>query len=201
MIKAGIFDVGGVLHDSSAQYIFADIKATLEIGEEALQSAWHKPFQLLTKGSITEKEFWNRFTKRANVTKPLPKESLLLRAFVTHYGRHDDVLHIVRNLKRRGLRVAVLSNTIHSHAEYQYKIGIYQQFDVVVLSSETGIEKSTPEAYCVTLEKLKTKPIETFLVDDEAVYVEAANKLGIHGILYQDTNQFLKELRNLAVKI
>lgn len=201
MMKAGIFDVGGVLHDSSTPHIFSDIKATLEIDEKALQSAWHKPFQLLTKGSITEKEFWNRFTKRANVTKPLPKESLLLRAFVKHYGRRDDVLRIVNNLKQQGVRVAVLSNTIAPHAEYQRKIGIYKQFDVVVLSSETGLDKSAPGAHDLTLAKLKMKPSETFLVDDEAKYVEAANKLGIHGILYQNPNQLLNEIRDLGIKI
>lgn len=201
MIKAGIVDVGGVLHDSSTPYIFADIKTTLKIDENALQSAWSKPIQLLTIGSITEKEFWNIFTKRVKVTKPLPRESLLLRAFIKYYGRHDDVLYIVRNLKRQGLKMAVLSNTIQPHAKYQHKIGIYQQFDVAVLSNEVGIAKPAPEAYQLTLEKLKVKPAEAFFVDDAGENVEAAVKLGIHGILYQNSIQLIKALHRLGIEI
>lgn len=200
-MKAGIFDVGGVLHDSSTQHIFADIKTTLEIDEKTLQNAWCKPYQLLVKGSITEKDFWNIFTERAKVTKPLPKESLLLRAFIKHYGRHGDVLRIVKTLKQRNYKLAVLSNSVQPHVDYQYKIGMYQHFDVIVLSNEIGIEKPAPEAYYLTLEKLNVKPTEAFFVDDAAKNVEAANKLGIHGILYQNTNQFLNELQNLGIKI
>lgn len=67
MIKAGIFDVGGVLHDTSCDYIFKDVMQALEITEEVLKEAWFEIIDRLGKGEITENEFWHLFLKKPKV--------------------------------------------------------------------------------------------------------------------------------------
>jgi len=103
MIKVGIFDVGGVLHETSGNYIFQDIMKTLNITGEVLKKAWYEIIDKLGKGEITEKEFWRLFLKKVDTNKPLPKESLLLREFIKHYNRNDNVINLVSRLKKQWL--------------------------------------------------------------------------------------------------
>lgn len=201
MIKAGIFDVGGVLHDTSGDYIFKDIMQTFKITEEVLRKAWFEIIDRLGKGEITENEFWHLFLKKTKSNKSLPKESLFLKRFIKHYNRNDDVINLVKRLKNNGYKVAVLSNSIKPHAEYQYKIGIYQNFDIVVLSHEVGMLKPDLKIYEYILKKLLIKPEETFFVDDKLNNIEAAAKLGINGIFFKNIKQLETELEKLGVKI
>ena len=201
MIKAVIFDVGGVLHGSSGNYIFQDIMQTFEITEEVLREVWSEIIGKLGKGEITENEFWRLFLKKIKSNKPLPKESLLLREFIKHYDRNDDVINLVKRLKNNSYKVAVLSNSIKPHAEYQYKIGIYRNFNIVVLSHEVGMQKPDLKIYKYLLRKLRVKPEEAFFVDDKLNNVEAASKLGIHAVLFKNIKQLEIELEKLGVKI
>lgn len=201
MIKVGVFDVGGVLHETSGDYIFQDIMQTLEITEEVLRETWFKIIDKLGKGEITENEFWRLFLKKIKSNKPLPKESLLLRAFIKHYHRNDDVINLIKRLKSNDYKVAILSNSIKPHAEYLYKIGIYQNFDIVVLSHEVGMQKPNLEIYKYLLKKLLVKPEEVFFVDDKLNNTEAAAKLGIHAILFKNIKQLEIELKELGIKI
>ncbi len=201
MIKAGIFDVGGVLHDTSIKYIYPDIITTLGITKEAFDKAWKRLINRFGKGDISEKEFWKVFIKQTQAVKPLPKESLFLREFIKHYNRHDNVLSLVQKLKRNGYKVAILSNSIPPHARYQYEIGIYQNFDVVVLSHEIGIQKPDPEIYTLTLEKLGISAPEAFFVDDDNANVEPAIKLGMHGLVFTSYRVLCNDLQKLGLKI
>jgi len=201
MIKAGIFDVGGVLHKSSGTYIFQDIIQTFEINEKVFKKAWYEIIDKLGKGEITEKEFWRIFMEKTKSSKPLPKRSPLLREFIKHYDRNNDVINLVKRIKNNGYQVAVLSNSIKPHADYQYKIGIYQNFDVVVLSHEVGMQKPDPEIYKYLLRKLQLEPNETFFVDDDVNNVETAAQLGMYGIHFQNIKQLESELIALGVKI
>lgn len=200
MIKAGIFDVGGVLHDASTKYIYPDIITTLGITKEAFDKVWKRLINLFGKGEISEEEFWKVFIKQTQSTKPLPKESLFLREFIKHYNRHEDVLSLVQKLKRNGYRVAILSNSIPPHARYQYEIGIYQNFDVVVLSHEVGIQKPDPEIYALTLEKLGVTAAEAFFVDDLKANVDPAIKLGMHGLIFTKYKVLQDDLQGLGLR-
>lgn len=200
MIKVGIFDVGGVLHGSSGDYIFQDIINTLNVKEEILRKAWDKFIDKLGKGQINENEFWQQILKETKSKQKLPKESLLSREFIKHYNRNDAVIDLVNRLKNNGYKVAVLSNSIKAHSDYQYKIGIYQNFDEVVLSQEVGMQKPDSKIYKYLLKKLGIKAEEAFFVDDNVDNVKAAAKLGIKAILFKNVKQLEIELERLGVE-
>jgi putative hydrolase of the HAD superfamily len=201
MIKAVVFDVGGVLHETSGDFIFKDIMQTLEITEDVLKEAWFENINKLGRGEITEKEFWRLIVKKTKSKKPLPRESLLLREFINHYNRNDAAINLVNRLKTKGYKVAILSNTVKSHAYYQYEIGVYQNFDTVVLSHEIGMLKPDLEIYEYLLKKLQVKPEEVIFTDDKINNIEAAAKLGIHAILFKNIEQLKTELEKLGVKV
>ncbi len=127
--------------------------------------------------------------------------SIFLREYVRHFRVHQDVLDLVAALKRCGLRLAVLSNTIEPHARFLRRTGLFRHFDVLVLSNEVGMSKPDPQIYRHTLRLLESEasPERVFFVDDLAENVAAAAALGIHGIRFQSGAQLRAALRALGV--
>ena len=96
MIKAGIFDAGGVLHvyDDNDSHIKNDIQKTLGISPDVFEKAWKNITPLLQRGEIVEDEYWKRFLSATQTAKSLPKESLLVREFSKAFSPRQDVLAI-----------------------------------------------------------------------------------------------------------
>lgn len=111
---------------------------------------------------------------------------------------HKEVLGLALGLKKHGIKLAILSNTIPEHAEILKKFNIFDQFDISVLSYEVSLEKPDPRIYELALQKLDELPSETLLVDDKPEYVSAADLLGINGILYKNPKQLNKAVQKLV---
>ena len=99
---------------------------------------------------------------------------------------NKDVYQIAKSLKRKGYKLAICSNTTNAHRLLNTLMGTYRPFSLVILSSEIGIRKPNPKIYQITLEKLKVAPSEAIFIDNLERNINAANKLGIHGILFKN---------------
>ncbi|MEK7605510.1 MAG: HAD family phosphatase [Patescibacteria group bacterium] len=201
MIKAGIFDIGGVLLRWTNLPLFEDIDQTLLITEEQRNEHWLKYMNLLEVGKITEKEFWEGFIKDTGAKGELPEESLLQRRFKERLTIDEEVLKIPHELKGKGHKIAIISNTITPHAEAMKATTLFSGFDVVVLSNEIGHRKPGNEIFELTLSRLGVAPEESFFVDDLPVNADAASAFGIHGIVFHDRDQLRREITKLGVKI
>ncbi len=127
-------------------------------------------------------------------------ESLTEEEFRNHYI-HDDVMEIVKQLKNIQMPLAVLSNTVAEHALYLTQKGIYDEFDELIFSYQVNKRKPDPEIYLLALEKVEAAPHETFYVDDLQVNIDAANALGMHGILFTNAKDLEKELKKIGALV
>lgn len=200
-IKAAIFDVGGVLHSSEGEHIERDICITLGITHEQYKRGSEALLEQLQLGRINEERFWEQLVSITNAPNQLPGESLLGREFDRRYKVFTKVLEIVAALKKQGIKVAILSNTIETHAQINQSHGIYDPFEIRILSHQVGLAKPDPETYKLTLKKLKSSPEQTIFIDDKKEHVEAAKNLGIRGIQFQDAESLLQGLRGLGITI
>lgn len=155
MIKAGIFDVGGVLHSN----------------------------RLFAPGDFTQAHF-----------------TLNEEDFLEIYA-HREVLSLVRQLKNQNIHLAALSNTIEDHAVFLATMGIYDEFDELIFSYKVKLRKPDPRIFHIAIEKLRVKPDEVFFVDDLQENIDAANKLGIHGILFTSAEKLQNDLMEINVHI
>lgn len=195
MIKAVIFDVGGVLHTDENEFVKQDIIDTLSISEETYSRAYSRLVPQLGKGEISESEFWKQFLVETGSKKKLPSESLWQREYAKRFKKNLEVLKLVEKLKKSGLKLGILSNTIDPHAQVNRREGVFALFDEVVLSHEVGLRKPDPEMFKLILERLKVKPEEAVFVDDLVENVEAAKKLGIDSIIFVDQHQLSVDLK------
>lgn len=110
-----------------------------------------------------------------------------------------DVVKIVAHLAKK-YKLALLSN-----APSKLIRGILadndleKYFDIIIVSSEVGMVKPSPEIFKFALEKLAMEPSETIFIDDNIRHVEAAAKIGIHSIQFKSAEQLKTELASFNV--
>lgn len=201
MIKALIFDVGGVLHGYNSSAMHTDIQTTLGLSPAQERKAYYPLIHSLVKGKISEKEFWEEFVKISKPHNSFPGESLFLREFRKNYLLYQDVLDMVKALKKLGYILIILSNTIPPHANFNRKQGCYDGFDYCFLSNEIGMHKPDEEIYIFTLGKLDVKPDEIIFIDDNENNIAGAQKVGMYTIKFENAVQLEQQLNTFGVQI
>ena len=95
-----------------------------------------------------------------------------------------SVVDCVRRLRADGVRTALVTNNAAEFREgWRKSIPVDELFDVVVDSSEEGVRKPDPRIFERTLERLGVEAARAVFLDDYAGNVDAAQALGIRGVL------------------
>jgi HAD superfamily hydrolase (TIGR01509 family) len=81
------------------------------------------------------------------------------------------------------------------------KFDYHKLFCSVTYSFEVGVSKPDPQAFNLILEKLHVTPTECLFIDDSLRNVEAAAKLGINAIQFENSKQLKSELQKLKIKL
>jgi len=196
MIKAVIFDYGGVLKKEFP--LPMEIIEIYGIAEEELLSLKNETIplhRLLNQGRIIERDYWQEISKA--IKKPMPKdwEKLSREIYEKYFSLETELLKFARDLKKLGLKVAVLSNIAEFQAEIIRKHAGYEGFDIVVLSYEEKTDKPEKDIYLSTIKRLKVKPRECIFIDDRERNLLPAEELGMKTVLAKNTKQIIKDVR------
>lgn len=70
-------------------------------------------------------------------------------------------------------------------------------FDDMVFSHAVGMVKPNPEIFKLACERLEVEPNSTIMIDDVASYCDAATAVGMQAVVYQDFEQFKRELERI----
>ncbi|MCI0836310.1 MAG: HAD-IA family hydrolase, partial [Chloroflexi bacterium] len=106
-----------------------------------------------------------------------------------------EVLEIVRECKSK-LPVALMTNATSKLNQDLESLGIADLFDHVINASEVGSIKPEPEIYLHALKIARIDPHEAFFTDDMPENVEAAERLGYVGHVFETA----EGLRSALVK-
>jgi putative hydrolase of the HAD superfamily len=96
---------------------------------------------------------------------------------------YPDSLPTLRELRRRGVRSAIVSNCSYEAGAVVRELGIDQVVDTVILSCEVGLAKPEPAIFRLALDRLGAAADQAVLVDDRPENVESAEQLGLRGLL------------------
>ncbi|RLB04252.1 MAG: hypothetical protein DRG50_09155 [Deltaproteobacteria bacterium] len=199
MIKAVIFDWGGVLIDNPAPGLIAYFASSLGVTGEAINIAYGKFAPEFQKGLISEEILWERICSELGVRKPY-SPSLWTDAFREVYSPKEEMFTLASRLREKGYKVGLLSNTEVAAMNYFYEQG-YDMFDATVFSCAVGARKPERRIYEITLGRLGVQPEEAIFIDDRVDFIEGAEKVGINVILFKNPEQVRKELASFSIKI
>lgn len=196
MIKAVIFDLGGVVLKNAMAVVYKKTSETFNIDLETLKNQARPLTREWQINKIPSEEFWKRLAATLKVDAKSLKD-IWDKTFAENSLPNEEVMEIVKEIKERGYKVALLSNTVEPHENYNKKRGDFDLFPQVFLSNEIGMRKPDKNIYEYVAKAMGVKFEECVFIDDEEVNVEAARKLGIHAILFKNVTQLKEELEKV----
>lgn len=104
---------------------------------------------------------------------------------------------------KKSYRLVGLSNTNSIHAAWwQAPYGsLTGMLERLFVSHEIGVRKPDPRAYEIVLDYLKLRPEATIFIDDKEENVDAANRLGIKGLVMKSLPKLICDLRKLGIPV
>jgi putative hydrolase of the HAD superfamily len=195
-LRAVVFDFGMVLTGLPDASAHAQLLRLTGLNGAELEKYYWVDRHAYDEGKLTGFEFWQRLCADAGLKRSAEEIEELNQWDARMWTTQDPAMvkwHA--RLKECGLKTAILSNMGDSvHASITKAFPWLNEFDVLVWSYELGYAKPDPRIYLHTLDKLGTRPAETLFVDDKAANVEAAQALGIEGLVYSTMEKLKAEL-------
>ena len=206
-IDAVLFDFGGVFTESPFEAVE---RAGRELGAEPGQlgdilfGPYHEdtdhPWHRLERGELSLVDARLELIELGRRSGFDIDPFELLGGTVRQGGAREIFVECARSLRRRGYRTAMVTNNVRELREaWRRLIPVDELFERVIDSSEVGVRKPDPEIYRIALRELGgVEPDRSAFVDDYESNVEAARKLGIHGVLVgDDLERAIRDLEQL----
>lgn len=201
MIKAVVFDYFGVIGGAEKTGTTKRVADYFGVTEDEVKKFMGAVISDFRAGRISEKEMFFQMSKALG--KPISKSTdyLYRQGFREKFVIFPEMVKFVKELKAKGLKVGVLSNTVVPFVEIVNDMKGFEDFDVVINSCEVGFSKPDPRIYKLTLEKLDLLPEEVVFVDDREENVVAANNLGMRGVIYTGIEDLKTEIGKFNINV
>jgi epoxide hydrolase-like predicted phosphatase len=113
---------------------------------------------------------------------------------------NDDMVAFIHDLKNAGYPIAILTNNVKEFREWWWPLMDFEAvFNAIVDSHEVRMRKPNPDIYHHTMSRIGATPGRTVFLDDLHANVEAANALGMHGVLVEeDSTAAIAKARQLT---
>lgn len=182
-MKNIIFDYGNVLKSFEKEKVVSKFTDKKEEQEFLLNKVIHSPewgeYGLIDTGYLTHEQIINTINDRSN-----NKYKDLVTNFMKNYYKYmyfqEELLDIIKELKKQGYKIYLLSNT----NEFMYEKNLNQVeylFDGIVLSYKVHLLKPYEAIYKYLLDTYNLNPKESLFIDDREDNIKTANSLGING--------------------
>lgn len=201
MIKAIIFDLGGIIVPEKGNQIRKELCKYLNIKEKTFLHLFNPQIKILTTGKITLLNFYSYLKKRLKL--PIKPRNILkehLRLYKKYSTRKNKkVINLIKELKRK-YNVVSLSNTEIEIKNYNRRNGLFKIFDKKFNSTDLHLMKPDQEIFFKVLKTLKYTPKEVIFIDDKKINIIQARKIGINSILFKNFYQLKNNLTIMLYK-
>lgn len=196
-IKAVLFDYGGVICRigyapvSQTVYDMDDIESDPE-----LSAKFNGIIKRMARGKAKEDEISDLLREYGH-TIPEDVEPRWRATINELFFPDPKMLELLRDLKGRGITVALLSNVWPLSEKIIRENGWYAPFDQLTLSCRAGYAKPEKQIYEIALKKLAVPAEEVLFVDDLEWNLEPAKTLGMQTLLAESPEQVSEDVRKM----
>ncbi len=187
MLKAIIFDVGGVLirtHDWSGRQKWAARLglAADEFEDFVFNGIADRQAQL---GQMSSAEHWQGLARHFGLADG--DIAQLRRDFFAGDLLDEGLVDYIKRLRRAGYRTGLLSNAPDNARRLLTEdYPIIDHFDGVIISAEVGVMKPAPQIYQLAAASVGVAAVEALFVDDMPANVAGARAIGMAALHFND---------------
>jgi len=198
-ISALFWDVGGVLLTNAWDRTQRETAlAQFKLDTAEFQDRHEMVVSSFERGKITLDEYLDRtiFYRPRTFTK-----EEFCREMYSLSKPFADVLELAKKLAKSGrYQMATINNESRELNHYRIKnFGLQEIFSLFVSSCFVGLRKPEGGIYRLALEITQNQPEQCCFIDDRALNLESAARLGMHAIHMQNASQLEQELHKLGV--
>lgn len=198
MIKAIIFDLGGVIVNVDKRYQYKKFsecsdKPVSIIKHYLDNSRFKKSFE---KGRLSAAQFHSKISKELNLRinfKNFKKE------WCNIFALNKDVEKIIENLKGKFILILLSNTDILHFGHIRKKHGIISAFGEHILSYKESCRKPNPLMFLKAINKAKTLPFNCLYIDDTWECVCVARLMGMKTIHYRNSRDLKYRLNKLKI--
>jgi putative hydrolase of the HAD superfamily len=196
-INTLFLDIGGVLLSNGwDRHMRRRAAEKFGIDYEEMDERHHLTFDTYEEGKLSLDEYLSRvvFFEKRSFSKEEFKEHMYDQS-----KPKREMIDYFRKLKQRAnLQIAAISNegrelTVHRIREF----GLREIINIFISSCFVHYRKPDADIYRIALDISQAAPENVVYIDDRAMFIEVAGKLGIRGIHhkgYEETRERLAEM-------
>jgi len=193
MITTIIFDWGGVLTDGT--HTSSIVKLLEKIYGISLQNFYEDINNMMR---ALDRDTMSSEVAASNLSKMVGSEiscEKLFSIFEKAINPNKELIRFIPKLKEK-YRLLVLSNNNEPTVKGLRKEhkDMLDLFDKIYFSFEYKIAKPNRKFFELPLKELKLKPEECIFIDDKQRNIDAAEKIGLKGILFKNNDQLKQNL-------
>ena len=198
-ISAVFSDVGGVLltngfdREERARFV-----QRFGLDGDDFEGRHHMLSGALDAGQLSLDEYLDRsvFFRHRDFSKDTAREFI----FSQSQALPDSLAVMERLARHPNLLLATLNNESRELNRYRIeKFGLRKIFPVFFSSCYLGVSKPHARIFELALALAQRQPQECVFIDDRALNVESAARLGLHAIQFQNAAQLAADLHRLGI--
>jgi len=196
-VRAMIFDLMDVLLRIEDVSEWRRWEADTGVAEGGLARAMFQSlrFKEAIMGQAPEAELWRDVARALGLGADEPET--LAAVFYSAFRLNTGLVEFIRALRLRW-KIAVLTNTPSDmRGILTRRFSLDREVDAIIISAEEGLRKPQAEMYQLALDRLGAQPQETIFVDDDAVFIAAAEALGMRTVPFKDNAQAIAAIQAL----
>ncbi len=192
-------DMGGVYFTDANRPIPRRFSRKFNIPREKILEALLGNWTKHAEGRYNEDKFWKDIMNKLNISEKQAQE--LRKAWYHYPSPVRGMRKLVRKLRKK-YKVAVLSSQISEWAKVlEKKYMVSKDFHDQHYSFDHGIDKPSAKLFLKAARKMKAKPENCIVVDDNKAFIAAVKKTSAKTILFRNAKQTEREFRKLGVEI
>ncbi len=192
-------DVGGVLLTNGWGHQSRVLAAkTFNLNLEEMEDRHHLTFDTYEVGKLTLEEYLDRtvFYEEQPFTRDQFREFMFAQS-----QPHPEMIELVRNLKaRHALRIAVVNNEareLNAHRIRTFKLDEFADF--FISSCFVHFRKPDVDIFRLALDIANASAEQVVYIDDQPLFVQVAQGLGIRGIRHTDYQSTKAQLASFGL--
>lgn len=197
MIKAIIFDIGGVLYKGKMEDFYHKLQSLLSLENNSFASLFEKNIDDLLLGG---KSFFDLIDEiNINISKEEFKNKAK-QAWLDTFVINNEVVKLIGRLKTN-FKVCCLSNATDFDVIMDKKTGLDKLFNPYINSCKIKSKKPDEKIFRITLNELNCKANECIYIDDRKKYLETPQMMGFKVLQFENINKLKEELVFLGIRI
>ena len=200
MTNVILTDLDGVIRIWSPEILLEAERAT-GLPEGAIPRAAFSDdlLPLVITGQISDDEWRRRIADLLSKDFPEANAERAVELWSASPGEVDlEVMEILRACREKAKLVLISNATSRLRSDLR-RLGIAEDFDYIINSSEVGFAKPDPNIYFTALDTVGATSNQALFIDDNAGHVAAATRLGIAGHTYLGAAGLRQKLNHLGL--